>query len=132
MAKYPTEDILEGARSIRPYLAKLLEADSEVVDHELSDLLAKAQVGQKIDNQILDLLSRQESTRVWIVQYLALKRPPEQEVERLYSGLPGESVPPPVPKYACPRGDYVWYRPAVGVEVRDCPTHHIRLEPIPQ
>src|SRR5258708_2305973 len=30
-------------------------------------------------------------------------------------------------RYACPEGDYVWYRPDVGIQVPECPDHHLPL-----
>ena len=47
-----------------------------------------------------------------------------------YSGLPGEPSPIQADKFRCPYGDYVWYRPEVGVPIRRCPTHHCALEPV--
>jgi hypothetical protein len=39
----------------------------------------------------------------------------------------GDPGPVWADRYACPTGDYVWYRPDVGTLVPDCPTHHIPL-----
>jgi hypothetical protein len=126
---YASENILDGARSIRPYLAELLEADAGVMDRELAGLLALAQAGQNVDNRILELLARYEATRAWMAKFLRDKRPPD--VERVYNPLPGGIGPVPVSaRYACPNGDYVWYRRAVNQPIGKCPTHHLPLLPV--
>ncbi len=33
-------------------------------------------------------------------------------------------------KYACPKGDYVWYKRQVGEPIPNCPTHNIPLEQV--
>src|SRR5438128_1069113 len=54
---YQPEDILEGARSIRPYLRSLLASDADMIDREVVDLLGRAQAGEKVGNLLLDVLS---------------------------------------------------------------------------
>jgi hypothetical protein len=39
---YESDDILEGARAIRPYLPDQLDVHADVVDHALADLLGQA------------------------------------------------------------------------------------------
>lgn len=126
---YQTEDILEGARSIRPYLSELLGENAEVTDRKLAELLSLTQKGENVDSVILELLSRHETTRVWMAKFLQLKRPPEPQVEKSYNPLPGTPSPVSARKFFCPRGDYVWYRRAAGASVPECPTHGIPLEP---
>ena len=46
-----------------------------------------------------------------------------------YSPVPGDVQPPDAPRYACPKGDYLWFRRHVGQPIRHCPTHRLPLVP---
>jgi hypothetical protein len=64
---YSTEDILEAARSIRPHLSELLDAELAItIDQKLTELLAQAEAGQPVENLILELLAAHDSTRNWL------------------------------------------------------------------
>jgi len=125
-----SEDILEAARAIRPYLSELLTAEeAKVIDERLAQLLAQKDQ-EKIDNLILDILCSQEPTRQWVDQFLELKLPPE--IEKLYQPplSPNPSVVSGLIKYACPNGDYVWYQRQIGEPIPNCPTHNVTLEQV--
>jgi hypothetical protein len=132
---YPSEDILEAARSIRSLLAELLEAETiQPVDQQLADLLARANAGETVDNLVLELLAETDSTRQWMFEFLQNKRSLDSRGEptKGYSPLPGQGSRIAAPKYACPMGDYTWYRPRVGVNPPPCPTHNVALVPADQ
>ncbi|MGK7876930.1 MAG: hypothetical protein AB4426_27665 [Xenococcaceae cyanobacterium] len=125
---YPSENILEGARSIRPYLPKLLNSpEAEAIDHQLAELLMQAQQGQSnIDNKLLEVLTSTEPTREFTVKFLNLS-----PVERItyYYPIPGDPTPiSGLVKYACTFGDYVWYQRQKGQPIPNCPTHNVPLE----
>ena len=122
---YDSDDILNGARAIRPYLTELLGGNSSMVEQDLVSLLSQAQEGRKVDNVILDLLARHEATREWIAKFLEHKRPPD--IVKLYSPPPGDITAIPPDKYACPQGDYIWYRRSVASTIPVCPTHFVKL-----
>ena len=125
---YESADILEAARSIRPYLSELLPApEAEALDQQLAHLLAQANTRQPIDNQILELLAGQDSTREWLSGFLQDKQQPESL--RTFRPLPGHTSIVNAAKFVCPHGDYTWYRPRVGMEPPLCPTHNLPLEP---
>jgi hypothetical protein len=125
---YESADILDAARSIRPYLSQLLPAaEAEVIDQQLADLLAQANSGQPIDNLILELLAEQDSTREWLSGFLQDKQQPEHL--KSWSPLPGQGSMVNAAKFVCPQGDYTWYRPRVGIEPPVCPTHNVPLNP---
>ncbi|MBW4661059.1 MAG: hypothetical protein KME15_20480 [Drouetiella hepatica Uher 2000/2452] len=127
---YPSEDILEAARSIRPFLAEQLEAEAAArVDLQLADLLARANAGETVDNLILELLAETDSTREWMFAFLQKQALPEstRESTKGFNPLPGQGSAIAAPKYVCPEGDYIWYRPRVGVEPPLCPTHNVPL-----
>ncbi|BAY10865.1 hypothetical protein [Calothrix sp. NIES-2098] len=125
---YDSADILEAARSIRPYLGELLPAaQAEIIDQRLANLLAQANTRQPIDNLILELLAAQDTTREWLSRFLQDKQQPEHM--RSFSPLPGQGSIVNAAKFVCPQGDYIWYRPRVGIEPPLCPTHNLPLYP---
>ena len=125
---YESADILDAARSIRPYLSQLLTpAEAEVIDQQLADLLAQANSGQPVDNLILELLSEHDSIREWLSGFLQDKQEPEHL--RSWSPLPGQGSMVNAAKFVCPQGDYTWYRARVGIEPPPCPTHNVPLDP---
>jgi hypothetical protein len=130
------EGVWEAARSVRPYLVELLgPAGGAEVDAELARLLARAPGGEDVEGRLRAVLEAHEATSVFLERVLEDApqfRPPRvvSAHRRRYSGLPGPSSPVPADKFRCPHGDFVWYRPEVGVPVEPCPTHQCALEPV--
>ena len=128
--------VLEAARAIRPYLPKFVNpAIAADVDAELAGLLARAAGGEDVEGRLWAVLKANEATRVFLDRVLDDApdfRPPQvvSELTSRYCGMPGEPSPVPADKFGCPHGDYVWYRPEVGVPVEHCPTHGCALEPV--
>lgn len=116
--QFSPEDVLECARSIRPFLPELLGAEATRIDQQLADLLAQLQAGEAVDIQILELLKSNPDTFQWIREFLGTK-----SVSRGYERLPGGSGAVSAQKYICPQGDYIWYRRSAGISVPVCPTH---------
>jgi hypothetical protein len=126
---YDSEDVLEAARIIQPYLPDLLGSESDNVDRTLVDLLAKVESGEAVDNQILEFLAERDATREWTRQFLIDKMPPP--VMRSYDPLAGPVSQIDANAFACPEPNcnYVWYRPKAGIEAPMCPNHQISLMP---
>lgn len=125
---YESNDILEAARTIRPFLSELVGIETAAaIDPQLADLLAQSSIEQSVDNRILELLAEQDATREWLADFLKHKQQPEQL--RTWSPLPGQGSIVGAAKFVCPQGDYTWYRSRVGVECPLCPTHNLPLEP---
>ena len=128
---YQPEDILEGARSIRPYLRSLLASDADMIDREVADLLGRAQAGEKVGNLLLDVLSRNDATREWMAQFLKnhqLQYREETDTSsKSFEPPAGEVSALEMPIFRCPQCDYEWRRPFVGMPIRECPVHHISL-----
>lgn len=115
---FTPEDVLEGARSIRPYLPELLRSEAEQVDQQLADLLKKAKAGQQVDQQILELLKSHRKTHDWMAVFLSPK-----QASKGYQRLPGNIGAVSAQKFVCPEGDYVWYRRTARTPVPSCPNH---------
>ncbi|NEP17059.1 MAG: hypothetical protein F6J97_09140 [Leptolyngbya sp. SIO4C1] len=115
---FQSDDILEGARSIRCHLPALLGDRAEAVDQEIARLLAQAQQGTAVDEPLLTLLKQQEATYFWIAEYLS-----PQPAAKGFEPLPGRGGAIAATKYVCPQGDYVWYQRTAGQSPPRCPTH---------
>lgn len=126
---YNSEDVIEAARIIQPYLPDLLGPEAPTVDRALVDLLAKVESGEAVDNQILEFLAERDATREWTRQFLTDKMPPP--VMRSYDPLAGSVSKIDANAFACPEPNcnYVWYRPKAGIEAPLCPEHQIPLIP---
>lgn len=119
---YDPTDLLEAARSIRPLLPKLLEAEAVPVDQQLADLLNQSTTGERTTAAaILDLLQSKPPTQAWLKDFL---RDPQRGG---YQPLPGMPALQPATKYVCPLGnDYTWYQDG-SEPVPFCPTHLVPL-----
>ena len=129
---YSPEQILEAARSIRPYLGQLLSfEEAQIMDEQLAELLAQIpQETTSASKQILKLLSSQETTREWIKYFL--QNGVILETEKSYQPTLSP-YPSPISgliKYACPYGDCVWYQRQIGEPIPTCPTHKVTLEKV--
>lgn len=124
------EEILEAARSIRPFLSQLLDPqDAQSVDSQVAALLARAKAGETVDLQLADVLAERDATRQWMREFLESDRESLLRAEKSYQPLPGNPSPiPGLVKYVCPEGDFVWYLSREGEEIPKCPTHDIPLE----
>ncbi|MDN3024996.1 hypothetical protein [Streptomyces sp. S.PB5] len=128
------EGLLEAARCIRPYLSDLIGPQADSLDEDLATLLAAAHDGQDVAEPLRSLLSDYTATEAFLTQVLEdapRYRPPQLHWAASRGGpqpLAGDIGPILYAgSYACPQGDYVWYRPEVGEPVPPCPTHGIAL-----
>jgi len=130
--QFDPEDVLECARSIRPFLPDLLGSEAENFDRQLADLLALSKTRTPVNTKILELLTSHPKTRQWAAEFLASQPTSKGANSRGYERLPGSSDAVSAPKYACPQGDYVWYRRSVGIPIPVCPTHPQLGELLPE
>jgi hypothetical protein len=127
------DGVMEAARAVRPYLSALLGPDeAAVVDRELAGVLSD-ESGKTIRAERTQAILETRPDTAWFLRRVLedgpLYRPPYEQpvVTRGIiqpAGDPGLVV---ADRFACPRGDYVWYRPDVGTPVPECPDHHIAL-----
>lgn len=125
-SQFDPEEMLECARSIRPFLPELLASEAEQFDLQLAEFLAQAKTGQQVDAQILALLKSHPKTKQWSAEFLSPKQVPKG-----FDRLPGNMGSVSAQKYVCPQGDYVWYRRSVGIPIPVCPSHPDLGELIP-
>lgn len=120
----PQSNLLEAAKSIRPFLPQLLNEQAQEVDQQLADLILRCQAGELLENQITSLLASHDATRQWMREFLdsdaALTR------SKGFNPLPG--IPNiDAPRYVCPEGDYIWHHIDSSDPIPICPTHHCSL-----
>ncbi|TCJ36591.1 hypothetical protein [Parafrankia sp. BMG5.11] len=131
------DGVLEAARAIRPYLQRLVApATAASLDHEIAHQLADTPELPAAARRLRDLLDSHEDTAWFLAEVLEDApdyRPPYQQPHYLHRQTGGTASPAGDPgpiaavRYACPRGDYVWYRPDVGTPIPVCRTHHVAL-----
>jgi hypothetical protein len=127
------DGVLEAARAIRPYLRDLVgPTKAGVLDRHIADLFTGLANGTTSAAQLRALLDQEEDTAWFLGRVLADKPrywPPYQQSahQRDMTRVAGDVSQIEADRYACPEGDYVWYRPDVGTRIRDCPDHHIPL-----
>jgi hypothetical protein len=122
LVQFTPEDVLEGARTIRPFLSNLLQTEAEPVDQQLAHLLGQAKAGLQVDQQILEILESHPKTCRWIDEFLS-----SEQVSKGYQPSPGKPGVVSTPKYVCPEGDYIWFQRSAGTPVPSCPTHNCQL-----
>ncbi len=119
---YDSRYLLEAAKSIRPFLEELLDSEAYAVDAQLANLIARYNMGESVDDLIIQLLHSYDETREWIEQFF-------EDSPKRFSSLPGDPTVPSAPKYDCPLGkDYTWYRFDSSEPIPICPTHKIKLQ----
>jgi hypothetical protein len=128
------DDLLDACRTIRPYLEELVGDEAASYDRQIARLLADAQAGAHVDDELSAVLLRSEAIHSWVAKVLEdeLHRPPDlQPTSELgnegYQPLGGTPSPTAADKFCCREGDFVWWRRSVGASMPDCPTHHITL-----
>jgi hypothetical protein len=127
------EPIMEVARAIRPFLTALVApAEADQLDRRIASIL-NARPAQDTSSRLRSLLASHEATSDFMAEVLDDApdlRPPRFQLRTLrdaaYQPMPG-NLQPAAGKFGCPQGDYVWYRPSVGVAIPACPTHGIAL-----
>ena len=120
------KEVLEGAREIRSHLAELIREGSGALDGKLGALIERGTAGERVDNEIIDLLREDERTRTWLQEYLGDE---SLLATRSYSPTPGKGEPVKTQRFRCPEGDYEWRRRSIGQAIPNCPNHDIPLEP---
>jgi hypothetical protein len=122
--------IIDAARAVRPHLSELLGPDrAAAVDADLAHLLNASPPLGDIERLILEALARHPATHGWAATFLEHGTPPDlsRVAEKGYQAPPGTGSTTTIPRFACPQGDYVWYRRSVGEPIPACPSHRVAL-----
>ncbi|MFC6084126.1 hypothetical protein [Sphaerisporangium aureirubrum] len=134
-------DLLDAARTIRPYLPSLIGETAPDVDRKICALLEAARSGKSVDGELAELFRSSRKLYVWKEKMLAdnRRRPPELqgsgegEPRRGGTGavLDGDGDAYDAQKYVCPRdGNYVYWRQSLGDQVPPCPDDNSLLKRI--
>ncbi|MBN8564857.1 MAG: hypothetical protein J0L70_30450 [Leptolyngbya sp. UWPOB_LEPTO1] len=112
---FTPERIRQIAQAIQPQLPELLPADIAAdLDFQLTALLKQANAGQPVEQQILDLLYRQEALRSQL----------QLETAKQFNPIPSNSAPiPTTTTFRCPHCDYTDTVPQVGMIPEPCSDH---------
>jgi hypothetical protein len=132
------ESIVEVARVIRPFLPELVGlVMADELDTRIANIL-NASSRENVQSDLTSLLNSHEATSDFMAEVLDDApdfRPPRFQPWTLrdagYQPPPGSVQPLYAGKFGCPKGDYVWYRPRLGVAIPACPTHGAALVRIP-
>jgi hypothetical protein len=134
-------EIIEAARSIRPYLRSLLgDNRGPTVDAELGTLLDESREGRPVTGPLQELLTASTSTANWLERFAEWDVPPEIVEQRknlvgryqVAAGGDGEAAGGYEPGagdigdikgdvYTCPQGNYTWYASSSGQAPPPCP-----------
>jgi hypothetical protein len=128
------EKVVDVARIVRSYLPELVGDKASVYDGQLRILLDRAIEGQDVEDELYSVLTRSPAVHAWVAQVLQNDEhlPPELQpvTELAYQALAGRGVPPDAQRYVCPvDGNWVWFRPFVGVQIPQCVDHSVVLVP---
>lgn len=130
MTLYASADILQAAQVIRPYLNAMLDnpQQAEAIGQRLDRLIAQAEMGTNVDNQILAAMAEYPATRTWLAKALPLT-----ESIKGTPHLPGKPDPVPATQtFACPQPGctFTWTRRYATQPVPPCPVHGCELEEV--
>lgn len=125
---YSPEDVLEAASVIQFYLNDLLGIEAEAVEPILTDLLDRSESGEVVDQEILELLKKHETTREWMDKLLNGTMPPQ--VMRNYKRQSASVSRVQANDWVCPMPNcnFSLPRPKAGIELR-CKKHNKTLIP---
>lgn len=122
---FTNDQVLEAARSLRPILSRLLDAEvAQQVDQQLAALLNHPDLDEASQaDGIQEILDSYPATKTWLDDFLS----DNSAIPKNYSGLPGDPTLTPATKYVCPIGnDYTWYQED-NRPIPLCPTHLVSL-----
>jgi len=85
---YTDDQILDAARALLASLPDVLGADAQEVEWELAALLARAEAGEQVANELLALFWRHEPARQWVRRYLTPVLAPNGEKGVVQPGEP--------------------------------------------
>jgi len=67
---FTAEQVLDASHAVRPHLAELLGDDAVEFEGELAALIERAEAGEDVTDELLDLLNRHEPVRAFVADIL--------------------------------------------------------------
>lgn len=122
MSKQEIGSIAQIARELVTHLPK-------AIDEKLKQLIARAEAGQDITVEIIDLFSPYENIRQWLKDQIDLQSPEMSEGSG-YSTLAGNpKLVPPSQKWVCPEEscDHWMFIIQAGVDPPICEKHKVKM-----
>jgi hypothetical protein len=135
------DELFEAARAVRPYLDEIVHDQAALLDTQIGALLEREHADPAgAAAGLAELFSSKPDLHDWIAALLAdpQLRPPdvaqadEPAATKSYQSLAGDQQPVTAARYACPRGERVWYRRSQGQQVLRCPEHDLEFVPAPR
>jgi hypothetical protein len=135
------DELFEAARAVRPYLDELLPDRASFLDTQIGALLKREHADPAgAAAGLAELFSSEPDLHDWIAALLAdpQLRPPDiaqaddPAATKSYQPLAGDQQPVTATRYACPKGERVWYRRSQGQPVPRCPEHDLEFAPAPR
>jgi len=127
---FEPEDVYFVASTLRPYLRKMLGDDQAVpLEKDIDGLLQRAEGGEKVDNLLLDRLTKEDKLREWLKTALLDETTRSLTKDRTLEPLLGDVGPISTLHFVCPYKDcdFVWHLRRVGQPVPNCPIHQTAL-----
>ena len=130
--KYSSDDIVNAAQAIRPYLLELLDApQAQRIEKKLENFLCGAALESDSYTQLNTILLEHEATREWLRLYLEEDYTADIILDtlRIYYPLRGVMRPMKSPRYICPVEfcHQDWYRQDLDDAIPKCPVHDLQL-----
>lgn len=113
------EALVAAARDLRDEKPELLAEVGSKVGPELERLLVRADAGQDVADEIVDLLAADARTRDELQRRLA-----RTDLRGAGGDLPGRSDPAGAIWYECAQGDYRYPVFELGEPIPNCPHGH--------
>jgi hypothetical protein len=126
------EILFAAAREVRPFLRDLVGSESDAIDTSLARALLSSEADELRLDQIDGAFRGNDALVAWLAQFVAGgATPPEVRGTVVrgghFSGLAGDPSPLSGARFACPKGDYVFYALRRGESIEPCPTHGLAL-----
>lgn len=130
--KYSSDEIVDAAQAIRPYLLDLLDAPhAQHIETQLESWSSDTALDADSYTQLNTILLAHEATREWLRLYLEEKYAVENILDtlRVYYPLRGVMHPIQSPRYICPVEfcHQDWFRHDLDEDIPKCPIHDLQL-----
>jgi hypothetical protein len=127
---FDSQDVYDATRALRPQLDEMLgKQRASYLKKEIDEQLELAEQGEEVDEQILELLTREPEVRAWLRTALLDESTRGLTRDSGYESLPGNPGKVRAMHFVCPKDgcDFDWCLRRVGRPVPACPVHKVSL-----